>query len=68
MPRSAQIKLPVHYLVARYLTLALLAYADTAYYTSFSFSAMLQLKNKLPPVGGAAEEMENMAKLNLNLV
>ena len=68
MPSSYQLELDVNYLMASWLILTLLAYADTAYYTSFSFSAMLQLKNKLPPVGGAAEEMENIAKLSLILV
>ena len=51
MPSSAQLKLAVHYLVASYLILTLLADADTAYYTQFSFTAELQLENKFQRVG-----------------
>ena len=80
MPSSAQLELPVYYLVASKLILIHLAYAHTTYFTQFSCRAELQLRKKLSRVAGwlagwlaglaagAAGEMENKAKLSLNWI
>ena len=52
MPSSAKLELAVYYPVGGQLILTQLAYADTAYYSLFSFRAELQLRNKLSRVGG----------------
>ena len=52
MPSSAQLELAAYYLVASWLILTHLAYADTAYFTNFSCGAELQPRNKLSRVGG----------------
>ena len=48
------------------------AYADTAYYTQFSFTAQLQWKKYTSTggwvVGGAAGEMKSKAMLSLSWV
>ena len=50
MPSSAQLELAAYYLVASWLILTHMAYANTAYFTKFSCGAELQLRNKLSRV------------------